>query len=314
MKTLLKLILINAGIFILGIFSLHSVIANVLIDILTLIAAIVLLIIGFGIMRLMNLRYLFQALRFRQKGKGHDTAPSYLKINYQGIWVNYLVKLNGGGVILAYEFVRILSKKIGKVDHVFEYCAGPGFIGFSLLANNLCDSLTLADVNPKAVAAVKKTIKDNHLEDRVKVYQSDCLGAIPSNERWDLVVGNPPWHLRARSKRNIILNDPKSRIHTEFFRSINKHLKPGGRILFVEGGEYTTANDFKDMIEENGLKLNESFYPVSFWNMFSGRKEYRKLGFSLFVLLRLGMAFREVYFIFVGKESNEEITEAYQSR
>ena len=84
----------------------------------------------------------------------------YLTINYKNIKVSYSWRLNGGGIILAYEFVRIISKKISKVDHVFEYCAGPGFIGFALLANNLCDRLTLADVNPKAIEAIKETIKN----------------------------------------------------------------------------------------------------------------------------------------------------------
>ncbi len=96
-------------------------------------------------------------------------------------------------IITLATFRHVLSKKIGKVDHVFEYCAGPGFIGFCLLANNLCDRLTLADINPAAVEYVKHTIKKNRLEDRVTVYTTDSLRDIPLDEQWDVVVSNPPW-------------------------------------------------------------------------------------------------------------------------
>ena len=128
------------------------------------------------------------------------TRP-YLTTKYNNTEVSFKWRLNGGGIIAANEFVRIVSNKIGKVGHVFEYCAGPGFIGFALLANNLCDRLTLADVNPEAITAIKDTIKNNNLQDKVTVYHADCLDAIPETEQWDLVVGNPPWYLCSKGKK-----------------------------------------------------------------------------------------------------------------
>ena len=85
-----------------------------------------------------------------------------------------------------------MGVRIGRQERTFEWCAGPGFIGFSLLGHGLTDTLCLADVNPAAVDACNETIRRNGLEGRVDVYVSDGLAAIPASERWNLVVGNPP--------------------------------------------------------------------------------------------------------------------------
>ena len=224
-----------------------------------------------------------------------------LTINYNNIRVKYAWRLNGGGVIFAHEFVRLVARKIGKVDHVFEYCAGPGFIGFCLLAYNLCDKLTLADVNPKAVEAIQETIKANNLQGRVKVYSSDCLDDIPPGEQWDLVVSNPPWQLSSKKDKNIMVCDPEGRVHEKFFRDINKFLKPDGSILFIEGAEYTDVDSYKDMIENNGLRIAEVIRPGPFFGIFKNLDEYRGLGMPWAIFLRLCLSLREAYFIWVKK-------------
>src|SRR5436853_2332334 len=77
-----------------------------------------------------------------------------------------------------------------RMQRVFEWCSGPGFIGFSLLARGLAETLCLADVNREAVVACRRTVARNALESLVAVYRSDNLGDIPGSEQWDLVVSN----------------------------------------------------------------------------------------------------------------------------
>ena len=43
----------------------------------------------------------------------------------------------------------------------FEFCAGPAFIGFTLLGLGVCTSLALADVNPASVEAMQRTVSRN---------------------------------------------------------------------------------------------------------------------------------------------------------
>lgn len=183
-------------------------------------------------------------------------------IRYNNIEVVYKEKLHGGGIRFGQQFIPIVKEKFGHVGHVFEFCAGPGFIGFSLLANNLCDKLTVADINPEAVSVLNETIKRNGLESRATAYLSNCLDSIPETEKWDLVVSNPPHVFCATEneyRKNIILFDPNFNIHKRFYRDIRKFLKPTGSVLLQEHTESTSIDDFKGMIEENGLKIVDVF-------------------------------------------------------
>lgn len=181
---------------------------------------------------------------------------------YNDIEVAYLDELQGGGLRFGQQFIPIIKEKLGHVDHAFEYCAGAAFIGFSMMANKLCNKLTVADVNPEAVRVLNETIRRNGLESKVTAYLSDCLNNIPETEKWDLVVSSPP-HIYCppddSRKKDIILFDPAFRIHRNFYRDIKKFLKPTGSILFQEHMEAHGVEDFRGMIEENGFKIVEVF-------------------------------------------------------
>jgi predicted RNA methylase len=185
----------------------------------------------------------------------------YYKVRYNNLSINYLPVLDGGGMTFGQQYLDVIRTRVGRVGHVFEYCAGPGFIGFSLLAHGLCERLTLADINPDAVRAVRATIAENRLEGRVKVYESDCLAQIPETEKWDLVVSNPP-HFDGdeESYRDAIrLVDPGWVIHKNFYRDVKKYLNPGASIIFQENAHATRSEDFEQMIRENGLTLVDVF-------------------------------------------------------
>ncbi len=211
---------------------------------------------------------------------------NYQIIRFKNLEVCYQPDLDGGGTTFGQEYLEVIKEKIGKVDHIFEFCAGPGFIGFSLLANGLCDKLTLADINLEAVKACQETVKRNNLESKVSVYQSDCLDQIPANEKWDLVVGNPPhWWTASEEvyKRDIRKFDPDLRIHKRFYEDIKKFLKPGGTVLLQENGRATRKEDFIPMIEGNGLAVIEVFKsrPASVISMLLKGKNprWRKSGY-----------------------------------
>jgi len=183
------------------------------------------------------------------------------EIRYQDITVAFKASLNGGGTTFGQEFLGVVEEKFGKVDHLYEFCAGPGFIGFSLMAHNLCEKLTLSDINPEAMALCNETIKNHNLQNKVFTYVSDGLDEIPPSEQWDLVVSNPPhWpqydDIHGTDIRRF---DIDLLIHKNFYRDIHQYLKPDGSILFQENGQATGAEDFLEMLEENGLKIVEVF-------------------------------------------------------
>jgi methylase of polypeptide subunit release factors len=179
----------------------------------------------------------------------------YREAAYAGVRVSYKRHLDGGGSTFGQDFVPLLRRRgMPKVARAFEWCAGPGFIGFSLLAQGLCETLCLADVNPEAVAACQRSVARNRLEAKVAVYLSDNLEDIPAAEQWDLVVSNPP-HFIDSGIGHLRYHDPDWRVHRGFFGTVARHLKPGGVVVLQENNAGSTPDTFTAMIADAGLRL-----------------------------------------------------------
>lgn len=165
--------------------------------------------------------------------------------------------LHGGGLSFGQDFGRILLELgLGRRSRLFEFCAGPGYIGYSLLAGGFCETLTLADINPLAVEAARHTARFNGIEHRVKIYESDGLSRIPPSETWDLVVGNPPHFLPRDSKENDIRAfDPGWEIHRAFYQSIRRFMAPGGQVVLMENAAGSSVDVFEPMIREGGGRV-----------------------------------------------------------
>jgi SAM-dependent methyltransferase len=177
------------------------------------------------------------------------------QVGYGDIRVQYKDHLDGGGRTSGLDYLPLFRDRgMPRQPRVFEWCAGPAFIGFSLLGYGFCDSLCVADVNPEAVEACARTVEGNGLAERVAVYQSDNLDGIPAAERWDLVVGNPP-HFADTSPGQLRYNDKDWCLHRRFFESVGRFLKPGGMIVLLENNLGSTADTFRDMIEAAGFSI-----------------------------------------------------------
>jgi hypothetical protein len=178
----------------------------------------------------------------------------YSITDWDGLRLAWQPELDGGGRLMRHHFNPVVEHLFGHVGRAFEFCAGPGFIGFSLLWKGLCDHLVLADVNPRAVAAINETIRLNDLHDKVTVYLSDGLEDIPDHERWDLVVSNPPhFPEQVRGQPSLILDDPGWRLHRHFYERVGAFLAPGGSVLMEENSEGSTPDEFLPMIAAGGL-------------------------------------------------------------
>mgnify|MGYP001257491635 FL=1 len=200
---------------------------------------------------------------------------------YRGLKVCYLNELDGGGTSFGQDylsFIPRLSKK--KFGRAYEWCAGPGFIGFSLLANGFCDSLCLSDVHPPAIAALKETVKINGLENKVSIYHSDSLDNIPNDEKWNIVVGNPPHYKKDPTIKNLsednirIVLDKDLNIHKRFFNKINQYLSSDGIILLQENWHRVALDDFREMLVENNIDFKfSSPFSNKFYYLCAANKE-----------------------------------------
>lgn len=162
---------------------------------------------------------------------------------YGGIDVIYESEVDGGGMRMAPPLIEFIQQRFGADRHfstVFEWCAGPAFIGFGLLAEGMCDALCLADVSPKAIDCVNRTISVNRLQDRVRAYVSNNMESVPRHERFDLVVGNPPSFCASGPALdgNILAHDPDWKIHAGFYSQIVSFLNPNALTLVLEVNLY----------------------------------------------------------------------------
>lgn len=179
------------------------------------------------------------------------------------IHVHFSDDLDGGGQRFGQDFIGVVAahRKKHRTDSIFEFCAGPGFIGFSLLSHGLCRRLCVADVHKKAVDCCQFTVKENRLEGEVSVYLSDCLDGIPPSEKWDLVVSNPPHFagliqkLGTSDDQMRMYRDADWNLHRRFYATVKPHLAEGGYIIMQENGFGSHVDNFRPMIEANGLKI-----------------------------------------------------------
>jgi hypothetical protein len=182
-------------------------------------------------------------------------ARSSRHVRFAGIDISYRSELDGGGTEFGQQFIPFFkSRGMPKQQHAFEWCSGPGFIGFSMLGHGLCETLCLSDINPAAISSCRHTVRVNKLSDRVSVYQSDNLKSIPSSEMWNLIVSNPP-HFVDQYEGDTRAHDPDWQIHKNFFGMVSNHLAEEGVIVLQENNRGSTVETFRSMIEQRGLEI-----------------------------------------------------------
>ena len=137
-----------------------------------------------------------------------------MKTKIEYIWrvdgsdIFYTPETNGGGDYFFGEYLNLVMENYGRVHHLMEWCSGPGFIGYGMMACNVCDHLTLLDKFEPAVELAKKTAENSFIKHgldiidtetvyhrrvfpRTTIYHSDTCSVL-SDYKLDLVVGNPP--------------------------------------------------------------------------------------------------------------------------
>lgn len=179
----------------------------------------------------------------------------------------------GGGTEFGQEFIELFGTKgIRPGGRVFEFCAGHGFIGFSLLAHGLCETLCLADVRGEAIEFCRKTVRENRLEGSVTVYESDGLESIPADEQWDIVVSNPPHFVTpVRKYGDRFMHfylDRDWALHRRFYSSVKRFLARDGEIIMQEHSLGSHPETFRPMIEEHGLKITDTYLSPRFEDIY----------------------------------------------
>jgi hypothetical protein len=184
-----------------------------------------------------------------------------------GITVYFEGGMDGGGTTFGLQVVPVLKSLYpGRVfNRCYEWCSGPGFIGFDILGHGLCKQLWLGDIFRPALRAVDKTIE--HLAPQY----ANCVfpihikdgSEISDSTKFDLIVANPPhWnskldtlHAKMPSTGDRLGLDDDWLVHQNFFKNIKKNLANDGVILLQEQTYASCPDTFCKWVESAGLSI-----------------------------------------------------------
>ncbi len=112
----------------------------------------------------------------------------------------------------------VIKENEGFVGSILDLGCGYGPIGIIIakLLNN--STVTMSDVNERALELCLMNAKENNVEDRVKVKNSPAFENI--NDSFDMIVTNPP----VRAGKDVVFS---------FYEGACEHLNNGGSLYVV---------------------------------------------------------------------------------
>lgn len=134
----------------------------------------------------------------------------------------------------------ISSEAIASGRDVLEIGTGTGLISVLCLANS-AKSVVATDINRAAVANAAYNAAMLCPDQALDVRQVNCdnsgaFAVISEDEKFDLVISNPPWEDGVVAQPgDFAFYDPGFRLMDTLLDGLPLHLKPGGRCLLAYG-------------------------------------------------------------------------------
>ncbi len=137
-----------------------------------------------------------------------------------------------------------------NIHAVLDLCTGSGCIGIACAMQFEHVHVTLSDIDVKALEVAQINTRNFHLQDRVKIVQSDLFDAIPP-QKYDIIVSNPPYvdaedmaalpeEYRQEPALGLAAGDDGLLFVDRILRQSHEFLSPHG-ILIVEVGNSAEA-------------------------------------------------------------------------
>jgi ribosomal protein L3 glutamine methyltransferase len=136
------------------------------------------------------------------------------------------------------------------VERALDLCTGSGCIAIACAAHLPGALVDATDISADALAVAAENVRRHGVEDRVRLLRSDLFAAIP-DERYDLIVSNPPYVPRAEFDElppefahepamGLVAGEEGLDVVNRLLAEAGRHLRPGG-ILVVEVGSAAPA-------------------------------------------------------------------------
>ena len=177
--------------------------------------------------------------------------------------VYYHIDHDGGGTTFGQDFIKLFNHLNLRPDgDVFEWCSGPGFIGFKLFDNYDLKSLTMNDINPEVLDNYQRTVTKNKLND-IKFFLGK-LSDMP-RQKFNLIVANPPHFSRESDYPQLLVNrqriiDKDWNTHRDFFMNIHNFMHSNTYLILQESKKSSEALDFEQLMKNTMITLEKVVY------------------------------------------------------
>jgi release factor glutamine methyltransferase len=123
--------------------------------------------------------------------------------------------------------------KVAPGESVLDVGTGSGVIGIFACYRG-ASRVVGVDINPAAIQSAAHNVRMHGFVDTMTVLQSNLFEAL-GDERFDVITANLPF--RNKPAHDVVAMsqwDTEFKTNTRFFEGVGRHLKPEGRIYFVQ--------------------------------------------------------------------------------
>ncbi|HEV3146184.1 MAG TPA: peptide chain release factor N(5)-glutamine methyltransferase, partial [Gemmataceae bacterium] len=130
---------------------------------------------------------------------------------------------------------------------ILDIGTGSGCIAVALAYQQKTARVTATDISAEALEIALRNANKHKVSDRVRFLNGDLLEAVPKNERFDVIVSNPPYvtqaeweqlplHIREHEPKSALLagNDGFA-VYDQLIPVAAEYLSPGGYLLLEIG-------------------------------------------------------------------------------
>lgn len=160
--------------------------------------------------------------------------------------------------------VEKVLKTVRPGMRILDMCTGSGCILLSLLHEEESLKGVGADISPDALDVARRNSVQLGLDERAEFVRTDLFEAIPGDEKFDIIVSNPPYirsDVIPGLMEEVRAHEPLLALdgHEDglfFYRRIVREarscLKPGGRLFFEIG--FDQGDALRELLTEAGYK------------------------------------------------------------
>ncbi|MFP4313257.1 MAG: peptide chain release factor N(5)-glutamine methyltransferase [Alphaproteobacteria bacterium] len=163
--------------------------------------------------------------------------------------------------------IAVDNYKTYPPERILDLGTGTGCLILSLLHVFPAAQGMAVDKSDRALSIARQNAEKHNLESRVRFIESDWWEGINVDERFDMIVSNPPYIQskvipdllpEVREYDPILALDGGEdglQAYKEIFSRLFSHLKPGGKALFEIG--YDQGDEVARLGKESGFTVNQ---------------------------------------------------------